>query len=449
VNPVTGTVWADVNDRSTFSGDGQRPRLVPPVQVLRFDRAKQDAVYHLEIDDVNLERFGRFLLFLFLPCALLLFWRIDASTVSAAFCAFLVSFRFMRLTGSRPDNVAPRMFAIFWIATIFLVVGSAIAGSYLSDNNHSDPIEKIIAFVFSLPYLAGFVFFLRGEDLLDFVAPKLPAMPVGAKLPEMGTIAVAQFGFGEVHVWEAFRCLRDARDIESLQKPLGQYWASKNVEAMASQLKTAEKRIQAGGELGVNAFNTAQAWIDVAREKLSDLMAMARYDLARFNIDYDSFEIPYETELHLDYVKSLQKHLESEMLAKRSRQITFGAAGGIYQLHLLHANLLLTAAVGAGAMIAKRLYRGSALRQLAEVQGQLRTKLEVVAGDLRLLDEIFVTRIIPQYEHIVRVCTNLERYRAELAQHLDASEADRRDHAMRLAFTVAEAKYYLSMTAGN
>ena len=90
------------------------------------------------------------------------------------------------------------------------------------------------------------------------------------------------------------------------------------------------------------------------------------------------------------------------------------------------------------------------LRQLKELEGQVKAQAEAVRGDIDMIDGIFRFRIRPQSAGMLSLIRTLEEHLQSLQVAEDGGDADRaRADAFLLASTFREAKHVLEMKAGD
>ncbi len=221
-----------------------------------------------------------------------------------------------------------------------------------------------------------------------------------------------------------------------------------------SQRNTAEieRRLHAGDALNRNTwqeaidlFNAARDDIDVARGRLRQLVREAETALTDYIID--------EAALTIDRSLAMEGQMVRAELPAGGflQKLDYGRGVGMAAARLVTGNgpwqLSAAALVFSGVMLA--INHQQRLRQLKELEGQIKAQAQAARSDARLIGDMLFQRMLPQFDGllavIARLETDLQALRLAETAHTDEPKA----RAFQLACTFHQAQYLLEMKAGN
>ena len=90
------------------------------------------------------------------------------------------------------------------------------------------------------------------------------------------------------------------------------------------------------------------------------------------------------------------------------------------------------------------------MRKLKDVEGQLVVNAKAVRGDCAMVNSVFTTRLLPQFDAMMDVTSRLEQGLTELqAGSIDTDDKTQRDKALQMAFALVQGKKLVSTAGGN
>ena len=196
----------------------------------------------------------------------------------------------------------------------------------------------------------------------------------------------------------------------------------------------------------IGIFNVAKNGIDHARDWLGYFVARSERVLAAYKIDYAAIPVAQsgtlEGEMKVVYLppKDFMQRLNYTRGTGMAVAKAF-TSNGSWQVAL--------AAVAFSAVIAA-VNHSKILRQLKELEGQLKEQATAVRGDIQLIAGELSTRMIPQFEGLLALISRFDDEIKSLRDaegETDSVAADAK--AFQLACTMREAQYLLQMKAGN
>ena len=232
-------------------------------------------------------------------------------------------------------------------------------------------------------------------------------------------------------------------DNEALQTA----WEKRDTSTIEALLRHGDGQNRAAWQKAFTVVNTGSRYVDLARGNLARTIKNGERIVTAYGLNTQKIDLKQTPNI---------KGFASLIIPKRQMSINsarFGnAVGGVLARGATgnipwQAALAVTVATAIGALV----YNQRALRKLKEIEGQLRAQEADFAGDLDLFRNILATRITPQLDEILRLTQTIDSYISALPirPNLEQRSASATELALKLAFAVKEASYFLQMTAGD
>lgn len=222
-------------------------------------------------------------------------------------------------------------------------------------------------------------------------------------------------------------------------------WQKKNTDAIERLLRAGDDLNRNSRDQAIAMFNAAKDDIDLGRSRLRHLVKEAEAALASYQIgegaEADRSGV-LEGTMAMASLPAKDWTQKLDYARGTSTAIAKAVAGsGPWQI-------AAAAVVFSGIMMAVN--HQKLLRQLKELEGQVKTQAEAVRGDIDMIDGIFRFRIRPQSAGMLSLIGTLEEHLQSLQVAEDGGDADRaRADAFLLASAFREAKHVLEMKAGD
>jgi len=302
----------------------------------------------------------------------------------------------------------------------------------------------------------GFVFIaivvaIGGAIRLATTKAQAIATAEGKEVKSLPRIVVPFATLQERHQRLLDRCakLEDAeeRTFRADDLALVAAWEKKNTDLIERLLKAGDGLNRETWDETISAFNAAKDEIDFARGRLRALVKDAETALAAYEIDYDN--------LIIDRSGILEGRMAQAQLAPKTftQKLDLSRGTGMAISKAIAGNGSWQAAAAAvvfsGIMMAVN--HQKLLRQLRDLEGQVKTQAEAVRGDVGLIKSELAHRMLPQLDGLMNLIRRLE---VELIGLHDAENGDDTSEAAKakafeLACSFREAQYLLEMKAGD
>jgi len=223
-------------------------------------------------------------------------------------------------------------------------------------------------------------------------------------------------------------------------------WEKKQTGQIEELLRAGDTLNRESWRMAGVSYNHAAAAVDFGRKGLEQILGKAEPLLVQYGVDYRTYKVtPSEVltgdakivQLQLHWGQKLNYTTPAAQAAGRA-----AAGSGSWQVALV---------MGIAAMAMAAINDSKLLRQLKEMEGEIEAMAEAMQGDVREICVVIQTRLLPQFDWIVRLFGQIE----QSLQTLGSVEAGATDDALtheqvvRLGMAVAEGKMLLTTKAGN
>ncbi|HET7231854.1 MAG TPA: hypothetical protein VFJ16_17715 [Longimicrobium sp.] len=375
--------------------------------------------------------------------------RVFIPSVLIGFCSIFLAFRLSRIHGD--EKCVARVVRGH---TILFVLCSAVI---LLMGQTSDVDAMLTVF---LLYLVGFTCVLTARRMTGSVTRAVPAGAATRAVPARTAVAprATRAAPPAISVTELRsmqqEIVRSRGSLESLpvfdesQSALQQAWKAGDPSRVAPLLEAGNRQTQNSWQRAVAVHNRAVDYTDRAREKLNHLLAQVQQRISVFNLDLDAIERERSKRGYVTFAQAIPPRLTERRIALRNRSFSQGASHAA--LRIGRAGHPLAGLLAAGAVLAAQYaYSSKILRELKDAEGQLVVDAEAARGDFAMVDSVLATRIIPNFQRMLELITQLEAEFGELRGDVNIDEPEVREKAMRLAFAVIEGRRLVTTMAGD
>ncbi|MDH4745877.1 hypothetical protein OMP43_17770 [Sphingomonas sp. CBMAI 2297] len=267
------------------------------------------------------------------------------------------------------------------------------------------------------------------------------AAPVAA--PPL-TLAILRLKRAELA--DAMAALPQLHFFDRAGATLTEAWQRGRPEEIEPMLVEADQLNRANWAQAGDRFNAAIRTVDQGRTALAAALADAETILRRYRIDPGALAAPASASIEgIARVVSFERHW--------TQKLDYGA--GVTQAatramtgQLPWQAVLVTAA---GAFIMDQVNRSRRLRQLKDAEGQVARMATAMRGDAEQFSTLIGTRLLPQFDWIIRVLDQLGNLTSDLDQHETVAGPGTAppEIALRLGLAVAEGRQLIDRKAGN
>jgi hypothetical protein len=227
-------------------------------------------------------------------------------------------------------------------------------------------------------------------------------------------------------------------------------WEDRDPPRIAHILQEGNVQTQESWSRVNTMFNRAQTYIDRSRSKLNRLLIEAEQRLKPFNINYDVIPIEPSKQGHLEMSAAIPKNLTAKRINQQNTAFIQGGARSVAQGAFGQLPPLAAVAAVGIAVAAHFIYKSRNLRKLKDVEGQLVINAKAVRGDCAMVNSVFTTRLLPQFDAMMDVTSRLEQGLAELqAGSINTDDKTQRDKALEMAFALVQGRKLVSTAGGN
>lgn len=352
--------------------------------------------------------------------------RVFIPSVLIGFCSIFLAFRLSRIHGDE-KSVAH----VVRGSTILFVLCSAVI---LLMGQTSD-VDAILT-VFLL-YLVGFTCVLTARRMAGPVARAAPP-----------PISITELRSMQQEIVRSGASLESLLVFDESQSALQQAWKAGDPSRVAPLLEEGNRQTQNSWRRAVAVHNRAVDCTDRARERLNHLLVQVQQRISVFNLDLDAIELERSKRGYVSFAQAIPLRLTERRIALRNRSFSQGASQAA--LRIGRAGHPLAGLLAAGAVLAAQYaYSSKILRELKDVEGQLIVDAEAARGDFAMVRSVLTTRIIPNFQRMLELITQLEAGLGELRGHVNIDEPAVREKAMRLAFAMIEGRRLVATMAGD
>jgi|GEM_PF-6129045 len=412
-------------DASASSADAQAPTW------------KHGPQGELGLGPIRWDRFREVAMTLCAPAFILFFFFGFNWATFLIFCASIVlSVRLARFDGTAKlvRDMTMHWTGVFAAASIGLLVLRFIA------NSSESGLVQAAYGLGAVAYAFGAASYYDGKRLLGWEPPANQVVLPDATIPELSAmreeIEMARLSLATLPVFDDKRA------------DLCKAWEERDPPRIAHFLQEGNVQTQDSWSRCNTMFNHAQGYIDRARRKLNVMLVETEKRLKPFNINYDAIEVEGSKQGHLETSAAIPKNLTSKRINQQNTAFIQGGARAVAQgAYGQLPPLAAVAAIGI-AVAAHFIYKSRTLRKLKDVEGQLTINAKAVRGDCDMVNSIFTTRILPQFDGMLDVMRRLESGLSDLKAEGEPSPTDK-DKALQVAFALVEGRRLVATAGGN
>ena len=393
----------------------------------------------LGIGPLKWQRWRQLMLVLCVPTILFFIFVLHSWAVFIIFCGSIIAAnRLAKLEGTPSLVEAATM---HWGLMFAAAAGGLLALELLQ--------EQVGGTVFGLAYGFGFVGFIYLVGIRYGAQRLLEWEPQASKIP------LPEVSLGDLKAMreeiEWGRVSLDTLPVFDEKKPeLLKAWEDRDPPRIAHILQEGNVQTQESWSRVNTMFNRAQTYIDRSRSKLNRLLIEAEQRLKPFNINYDAIPIEPSKQGHLEMSAAIPKNLTAKRINQQNTAFIQGGARSVAQGAFGQLPPLAAVAAVGIAVAAHFIYKSRNLRKLKDVEGQLVINAKAVRGDCAMVNSVFTTRLLPQFDAMMDVTSRLEQGLAELqAGSIDTDDKTQRDKALQMAFALVQGKKLVATAGGN
>lgn len=225
-------------------------------------------------------------------------------------------------------------------------------------------------------------------------------------------------------------------------------WDAKDLDRIEILLKAGDELNRTSWQSAFDTLNQATKLVDRGRCTLIETIESAKSSLKPFGVAVNTAATQRSKVSH-GYAPEidLRRNFASRL------NIAGGVGQGVGRIASGNVPWQVALPVLAFAFIAKEIGRSKMLRQFKETEGVLSTQATAMRGDVELMQNLFRTRFIPQFDVILRSIEVIRSAHEKLISNGNAAPAGAivgaTEEAVRLSITVAEAQHALQTMAGD